>query len=191
MSTTSLDTHILNMIPFSYEMPTLGNITTLPTQDPSQPEARPADGKDAVQSFVDEESNTNAPEVHLNQVDSTALEVERQNIIREIELGIENLARPTSPPQTESQEGISAAMEDVPEVSTSSGPNLISAAFKKCISPMGLAVLTLVTAGIYFALQYGLSAEANRLSLRESCRSHPVRFHIIKDDLQPLNKIPE
>jgi hypothetical protein len=37
-----------------------------------------------------------------------------------------------------------------------------------------VAVLAIISAGIFFALQYRLAIVANTLSLEESCRSHPV-----------------
>ncbi|KAF8849246.1 hypothetical protein BDZ45DRAFT_240023 [Acephala macrosclerotiorum] len=36
-----------------------------------------------------------------------------------------------------------------------------------------VAILGVVTAALYFGFQYKLTAEANELTLRESCRSHP------------------
>jgi hypothetical protein len=77
---------------------------------------------------------------------------------------------------------------DAPQVHSStktSGRNPIATMLKKCFNPLSLAILALITAGIYFALQYELSVEANNLALRESCRSHPVSSHPTEDTQIP------
>jgi hypothetical protein len=75
-------------------------------------------------------------------------------------------------------------VKDPPEASTTTDQKAIAATLKKCYSPFSLAIVALVTAGIYFALQYELSVEANHLALRESCRSHPVSLCLAEELVQ-------
>jgi hypothetical protein len=78
---------------------------------------------------------------------------------------------------------------DPPEASTTTDKGAIAATLKKCYSPISLAIATFMAAGIYFALQYKLSVEANHLALRESCRSHPVSLCPAEEQVQTAKHI--
>jgi hypothetical protein len=86
--------------------------------------------------------------------------------------------------RTECHSRILTPVKDPLEASTTTDQKAITATLKKCYSPIGLAIATFVTAGIYFVLQYELSVEANHLALRESCRSHPVSICPAEEQVQ-------
>ncbi|KAH8665691.1 hypothetical protein BGZ60DRAFT_409729 [Tricladium varicosporioides] len=78
-----------------------------------------------------------------------------------------------APDSTQARDDPASTQEPEPTDTTSGGPKKSSkSGIRKYFTP-GVAFLGLATAGIYFGLQWRLSAEANELSLRESCRSHP------------------
>ena len=142
-------------------MTALGNATTRPLQNLTQPKMGPLSTGDRSESSSNEDSTVNTPTADLSEDDIAELKIKRLNLLSEvaqIELSIE-LARLA--PST-----------------TSSTQTEVIASLNKCVSPLSLTILALVTSAIYFALQYELSAKANNLASRESCRSHPVRFHL-------------
>jgi len=157
----------------SYEMPALGYVTPQPQAEPTQvqPETRlSAENNRARSSGRDNPIRT--LKAQPKQLDFTSRDLE--DVAQELQLYVER-SSPPSVARTEDRAN-SVAVEDVHEASKDSkhsGPGLFSRIRKKCFSPLGLALLALVTTTLYFVLQYDLSVEANRLTLRESCRSHP------------------
>lgn len=172
-------------------MPSLRNTTTLSLQSLTQLETEQLNTRDRGESSSDEDS-INAPTTHLSKDDIIALGIKRFDLLHEaawIKLGLE-LARvassTTSSTQTDDNADIPAVVENIPKIPKAYSCFPVIASLKKCVSPLGLTMLALVTSVVYFALQYELSAKANNLALRESCRSHPVRFHLSRNKLQQL-----
>jgi len=169
--TLILDIYLLNTMSPSHEMSTLGHVRRNPLMLPAQVQAetRPSDHNVRAQSSG-HGSTTATPKVSPNQIYSTLHDPEE--LFREPQLDLE----PQGPPsitRTESDAHLTA-VEDNSEASMHSGPNPFAVTLKGCFSPVGLGILALITAGVYFVFQYELSVEANILALRESCRSHPV-----------------